>query len=228
MFDSVIRPAQFRQSRWGSGFVVAVAAHAASLALAVYLSKRPAEPTRQEVDVKFVKAPPPPPPPPPPAPPKTKPVEKKPIPRRPDAIIQPKEMPKEKPPEAEPQDEDTGVEGGVDGGVVGGVVGGVIGGPPPPKIVEFNDTMTPPKKVSGPDPEYNQKALDHEVEGQMVVKCVVTVQGVVHNCRVLKSVAFMDRAVIEALERRRYTPAMLQGKPIDVDYTFRITLTLPR
>src|SRR6266851_1137624 len=64
MFDSVIRPAQFRQSRWGSGFVVAVAAHAASLALAIYLSKRPAEPTRQEVDVKFVKAPPPPPPPP--------------------------------------------------------------------------------------------------------------------------------------------------------------------
>src|SRR6266851_456961 len=215
MFDSVIRPAQFRQSRWGSGFVVAVAAHAASLALAIYLSKRPAEPTRQEVDVKFVKAPPPPPPPPPPAPPKTKPVEKKPIPRRPDAIIQPKEMPKEKPPEAEPQEEDTGV------------VGGVIGGPPPPKIVEFNDTMTSPKKVSGPDPEYNQKALDHEVEGQMVVKCVVTVQGVVHNCRVLRSVAFMDRAVIEALERRRYTPAMLQGKPIDVDYTFRITLTLP-
>src|SRR6266852_4910821 len=68
MFDSVIRPAQFRQSRWGSGFVVAVAAHAASLALAIYLSKRPAEPPRQEVDVKFVKAPPPPPPPPPPAP----------------------------------------------------------------------------------------------------------------------------------------------------------------
>src|SRR5262249_45404763 len=151
---------------WGSGFVVAVAAHAASLALAVYLSKRPPEPVKHEVDVKFVKAPPPPPPPPPPAPPKAKPVERKPITRRPDVIVQPKEMPKEKPPEAEPQEEETGVEGGVEGGVVGGVVGGVIGGvvggivggPAPKGPVEFNDTMVAPKKLSGPDPEYNQKA----------------------------------------------------------------------
>jgi hypothetical protein len=34
--------------------------------------------------------------------------------------------------------------------------------------------------------------------------------------------------VIEALERRRYTPALLKGQPIDVDYTFKIKLNLPQ
>jgi hypothetical protein len=38
----------------------------------------------------------------------------------------------------------------------------------------------------------------------------------------------MDRAVIEALEHRRYSPALLRGQPIEVDYTFKLTLKLPQ
>src|SRR5205807_1497970 len=129
-----------------------------------------------------------------------------------------------------------GVEGGVVGGVAGGQIGGVIGGQiggtgptgPPPPPVEWNETMTVPKLLGGPNPEYTQKALEREVEGTMVVKCVVTLGGVVKNCRILQSLPFMDRAVIDALEKRRYAPAMLHGKPLEVDYTFKIRLTLPR
>ena len=44
----------------------------------------------------------------------------------------------------------------------------------------------------------------------------------------LKGLPFMDRAVVDALERRRYTPARLQdGRAVEVDYTFRIRLQLP-
>jgi periplasmic protein TonB len=94
---------------------------------------------------------------------------------------------------------------------------------------EFKDTiMTAPTLVSGPDPEYSEKAIERGVEGLMVVKCVVTVAGTVHDCRVLKGLPYMDRAVVDALERRRYTPAALNGKPLEVDYTFKIRLALPR
>ena len=120
-----------------------------------------------------------------------------------------------------------GVVGGVQGGVVGGVQGGVIGSTAPQRM-EFNDTMTPPRLISGPNPQYTDKALEHEVKGLIVVKCVITMEGVVHGCRVVQSLPFMDRAVIEALERRRYTPALLQGRPVEVDYTFKIRLTLPQ
>ena len=62
----------------------------------------------------------------------------------------------------------------------------------------------------------------------MVVRCIVTIQGLVRSCQVLKAVEFMERPVIEALERRRYKPAFLHGKPIEVYYTFQVTLKLPR
>jgi protein TonB len=83
-------------------------------------------------------------------------------------------------------------------------------------------------KLSGPDPEYTQKAIEHEVEGVMLVKCVVTAEGAVHNCRVLKSLPFMSRAVVTALERRKYRPYLLSGKPTEIDFTFNIKLSLPQ
>jgi protein TonB len=89
--------------------------------------------------------------------------------------------------------------------------------------------MTPPRQISGPDPEYTLQALQNDVQGLMVVKCIVTVEGAVHGCRVVQGLPFMDRAVMEALERRRYVPARLpDGRPVDVDYTFRIRLQLPQ
>jgi serine/threonine protein kinase len=103
-----------------------------------------------------------------------------------------------------------------------------VSAPAPTGPVDFTDAMMPPIKLSGPDPEYTQRAIDHDAEGLMTVRCVVTLQGLVHSCRALKSVPFMERPVIEALERRRYKPASLHGKPTEVYYTFRITLKLPR
>lgn len=104
--------------------------------------------------------------------------------------------------------------------------------PPPPTLsdtaVEFNDTMTAPSMISGPNPEYTQDAIDRGVEGLMSVRCVVTVEGMVRNCKVLKGLLFMDSAVVSALERRKYKPAMQQGKPVDVFYTFNIRLKLPQ
>lgn len=100
--------------------------------------------------------------------------------------------------------------------------------PPPIKAVEFNEaTMTAPVIISGPPPEYTQDAIDREVEGLMVVRCVVTVEGTVHSCKTIKTLPFMERAVIDSLLKRRYKPATQQGKPIDVYYTFNVRLKLP-
>ena len=64
------------------------------------------------------------------------------------------------------------------------------------------------------------------VEGTMEVRCVVTVDGRVQRCQVVRSLPFMDRAVIDALERRHYRPATLGGQAIEVYYRFRIPLRL--
>jgi protein TonB len=148
------------------------------------------------------------------------------------AIVAPTELPREAPPEhppsPPPEPTAAGVPGGVEGGEAGGVPGGVLGGvvPAVPGRLDFDDRMTPPTKVTGPDPQYTERALEREVEGTMVVRCVVTTEGTVFGCRVLKGLPYMDRAVVDALERRRYRPATLGGHPVEVSYDFKITLRL--
>ena len=93
--------------------------------------------------------------------------------------------------------------------------------------VEFEETMTAPEMISGPAPEYTPAAMDRGVEGSMQVRCVVTADGQVRACKVLKGLPFMNAPVIGALQRRRYKPAAAQGKPVDVYYTFSIRLKLP-
>jgi periplasmic protein TonB len=247
MFESLVTQNRQR-GRFGAGTAVSLVMHVSIVLIAAFLAKHATTVATREVEVMLVRRPstlPPPPPPPPPAarrPTQSK-VKPKPHPVIAKKMVAPKvvpEAPPPEPPKEEPPEEEPGEEGGVEGGVVGGVQGGVVGGvvgmspapppppPPPPVRMEFNDSMTPPKVISGPNPEYTDQALEREVQGLMVVKCVVTVEGRVHDCRVLQSLPFMDRAVIGALEQRRYTPALLQGKPVEVDYTFRIRLTLPQ
>ncbi len=94
--------------------------------------------------------------------------------------------------------------------------------------VEFTDSFqSAPSMISGPSPAYPEEAIEHGVEGTMSVRCVVNTQGQVHGCKVQKSLPFMDRAVIDALEARKYRPALSQGKPVDVFYTFNLRLKLP-
>jgi TonB family protein len=93
--------------------------------------------------------------------------------------------------------------------------------------VEFEEHMTAPEMISGPPPEYTPEAIERGVEGSMQVRCVVTADGQVRGCKVVKGLPFMNAAVIGALERRKYKPAAAQGKPVDVYYTFNIRLKLP-
>jgi len=122
-------------------------------------------------------------------------------------------------------------------GAQGGVVGGVPGGdgsapvrevPDPAPRVDFSESMAPPRLLDGPSLEYTPEALEHRVEGLMIVRCVVSVDGRVHGCRVVQGLPFMDAAVVAVLEGRRYAPATLNGTPLEVNYTFRIKLRLPR
>jgi protein TonB len=233
MFDSVLRKDTLPRRRFGTGTILGALVYLGVAAFAFWAQANVKERDKQDVAVTFVK-PPPPPPPPPPAPATVRPKVKTPTKQQTvlsQAIVAPTEIPKEKPPEQEPVDagKTGGEAGGIEGGEVGGVPGGIVGGVVDATDVrmEFDERMTAPEKLGGPDPQYTEKAIEREVQGTMVVRCVVTTEGKVFGCRVLKSLPFMDRAVIDALERRRYKPATLGGRPVEVNYNFKITLRLP-
>jgi protein TonB len=234
VFDAVLRRETLPKRRFGAGAAIALSIWAGLAVLAPRL-RADAPDSARDVAVTFVRPPaeaaPPPPPPPPPA--RATKARARPEPRPPvvKPLVAPAELPREAPAAVDPQPASAvasapgGVEGGEAGGVEGGVVGGVL-----PAIgggrLDFDERMTPPMKLSGPNPQYTEKALEREVEGTMVVRCVVATDGKVSACRVLKGLPYMDRAVIEALEQRRYRPATLAGRPVEVSYDFKITLRL--
>ncbi|MCC6621490.1 MAG: energy transducer TonB [Deltaproteobacteria bacterium] len=185
--------------------------------------------------------PPPPPPPPPPAAAPTptvvetpkKPKKPRPAAKPDTAVVAP---PTDNPPPPEPVagGQPGGVEGGVEGGVVGGKIGGVEGGtlggtgdgPPQPTnaVLPFGAGMERPRKLSGRDPEYTREALEAKVEGTMIVRCVIELDGKLEDCKVIKSLPYMEQAVLSALATHTYSPVMFQGRPTRVNYVFNIKL----
>jgi protein TonB len=251
MFDSVLNKGNVPKSRFGTGTIISIVVHGSLAALVFYLTTRPPPVKEDFSEVKFFAAAPPPPPPPPPPPKKSSTVktEKKVI-KKPDAIIQPKEIPQDKPKEAEPQkeeasapstDDDDGVEGGVEGGVVGGVVGGVLGGViggtvggtlggQGTDVVPFGEGMTRPSYDTREFNHnlYTREAVEAGVHGMMIVKCVVMNDGTVKNCQVIKPLPHLAEAVVTKLESMKVTPATFQGKAISISYVFNFSFVAPR
>jgi protein TonB len=95
-------------------------------------------------------------------------------------------------------------------------------------VEPFGPGMTPPVMLGGPAIDYTPQALVAGVQGTMLVKCVITQEGEVHDCRTIKGLPHMDAAVMGALEGRRYRPVTFQGKAVSVSYVFTVRLKLPR
>jgi len=91
----------------------------------------------------------------------------------------------------------------------------------------FGPGMTRPERLSGPIPQYTKEALENRIEGLTVIRCTITVEGEVKKCIILKPLPFMEQAILDALYETRYKPVTFQGKPVQVDYTFNIRMSLP-
>jgi TonB family protein len=92
----------------------------------------------------------------------------------------------------------------------------------PKEMAALGDRIKAPRRLSGPDPVFSVAALSHG--GTVIVACRVMVNGCVVGCRVVQSVPDMDGPVLHSLQRRRYEPATLDGKPVNIEYTFRVSL----
>ncbi|HYH95781.1 energy transducer TonB, partial [Hyalangium sp.] len=106
------------------------------------------------------------------------------------------------------------------------VLGGQVG-TSDTDMLPFGVGMTRPEKISGPVPQYTREAIEAKVQGLVIAKCVITLEGTVEKCRMIKPLPHMEKAVLDALYASRYKPVTYQGKPVAVDYTFNIKLSLP-
>ncbi len=172
------------------------------------------------------------PPPPPPAPAAPVPrVRKEPPPAHPTSFTAPLESPEEVVPEETaalgvPGGEPGGVEGGAPGGVVGGIVGGLPEVVAPPAPVHVGGGVREPTKVRHVDPVYPEIAVRANVQGIVVVECLVSPQGRVTDVRILRGIPLLNAAALEAVRQWAYTPTLVDGVPVPLIMTVTVRFSL--
>jgi len=90
--------------------------------------------------------------------------------------------------------------------------------------------VIPPQNISAPQPRYTRLARRARVQGVVIVQAMIDKNGNVKVDRVVKGLpgCLTEEAVL-AIEKWKFRPAQLNGKPIDVYYNltvnFRLTST---
>lgn len=102
----------------------------------------------------------------------------------------------------------------------------------PPDGEELDDTEAPlvpggritqPTLVHKVSPEYPRAARFAKVEGRVILQAVIARDGSVEDVEIISSSnRLLDSAAIEAVREWRYTPALLNGRPVRV--TFRVSV----
>ncbi len=84
--------------------------------------------------------------------------------------------------------------------------------------VQFVLYDTPPKPLSPIRPTYPTTAREAKIEGTVIVQCFINEQGKVEDVKVLRGIpgSGIDEASVEAIKKARFSPAMLNGKPVGV------------
>ncbi|WP_394835067.1 energy transducer TonB [Pendulispora rubella] len=91
------------------------------------------------------------------------------------------------------------------------------GAPPNP-----NKPMTRPTLIAGSaTPILPREVLVRRLELYIVARCTLHKEGYISDCNFVCSHPIADKAILENLYARRYSPAMFDGAPVDVTYTFQ-------
>lgn len=196
----------------------------------------------------FLAAPPPPPPPPPPPAAAPQPVRVIKRVSMEDMMKAPTVIPKsvrqiKDEPEPPPQGAVGvvgGVPGGVPGGQVGGVLGGVIGGvlssaapppPPPPKAatpkrIRVGGQVEQAKLIFQPKPDYPPLAKMARIQGTVRLEAIISRDGTIQDLKVLSGHPLLVKSALEAVQRWRYQPTLLNGEPVEVVTEIDVNFTL--
>ena len=251
MFDLITGRASHAPRPQGVPLLVSVVVHTAVIG-AVFVAGFliVSEPVPKSATMMAFVAPAPLPPPPLPAPaptpepPTPKPKAETPSPVPPVSSPAPIEPPPAVEPVAGFSDLDEAEVFGVAGGVPGGIPGGVVGGapaepplpppappaPPPPMAapIRVGGEVRPPALVERVPPVYPAAASAMGLEGRVILEAVVDEEGRVIDLKVLRSAGVFDKPALEAVRQWRYSPVLLNGRPVRFILTVVVSFTLER
>ena len=119
-----------------------------------------------------------------------------------------------------------------DSHVVGDMLGTVVEVAPPPPApepsapVRVGSGIRPPKKIHDVAPIYPPMAQTARISGLVIIEATIGPNGDVLDAKVLRSKPLLDAAALAAVRQWRFTPTLLNGKPIAVVMTVTVDFQL--
>jgi protein TonB len=103
--------------------------------------------------------------------------------------------------------------------------------PPPPTVSApvpqpTGGRIKTPARVAYVAPLYPLIAQSAHVQGDVVLEAVIGVDGSVQDLRVVRGVALLDEAALDAVRRWHYTPTLLNGVAVPVVMTVTVSFRL--
>lgn len=96
-------------------------------------------------------------------------------------------------------------------------------GDPPLRI---GGDIKEPKKIKHVAPVYPQEALQSRVQGIVIIEARIDQDGRVADARVLRPVALLDQAALDAVLQWEFLPTLIDGQPVPVIITVTVSFTL--
>jgi periplasmic protein TonB len=126
-----------------------------------------------------------------------------------------------------------GVPGGIPGGQMGGVIGGIISSTPvavpkvaTPQRVRVSQGVSAGLLVRRVNPTYPPLARQARIQGQVVLRAVISKDGSIENLTLVSGHPMLAPAAIEAVKQWKYKPYLLNGEPVEVDTEVLVNFTL--
>ena len=75
-------------------------------------------------------------------------------------------------------------------------------------------------------PDYPSLARQVRVQGQVVLRAVISREGTIENLQVLSGHPMLVRAAVDAVRQWKYRPYLLNGEPVEVETEVKVNFIL--
>jgi protein TonB len=124
--------------------------------------------------------------------------------------------------------ESAGAPDGIAGGVAGGTGSGLAVEAPtaPATPIKAGEGIDRPRKIKHVKPVYPLPAMAAQIGGSVIIEATIGTDGRVQAARVLRSVALLDQAAIEAVRQWEFEPSRLNGVAVPVTMVVIVAFAL--
>ena len=98
--------------------------------------------------------------------------------------------------------------------------------PPPQAPIHWHTGIRVPQKIVDVTPIYPRFARDARVQGIVIIEATIDARGNVIAARVVKSVALLDQAALDAVRQWKFSPTLLNGVPVPIIMTVTVRFIL--